>query len=195
MRAHVVYAHPRAGSFTHAVLDAFTAGLRDAGRTVTVSDLYAKGFQPLLAGEEYRREATAATGRPVAPDVAAEQAALEAADLWAFVYPVWWTDCPAILKGWFDRVWSVGWAYGDGYEPRRARKALVLCTAGNTRQTLLDDGRYRAMETVMLADRIADRAREAEFHLFGGSDTLPPDEWPRTCEAHLAAAHELGRRG
>jgi NAD(P)H dehydrogenase (quinone) len=124
--------------------------------------------------------------------VVAEQEKLEAADVWVFVYPVWWMDCPAVLKGWFDRVWTVGWFH----EPpalRPARRAVVLCAAGYTAEQLRDDGGYQAMETVMLTDRIKDRAIDKEFHLFGGSSSVGGDEWRTLRQRHLDTARAVGR--
>jgi NAD(P)H dehydrogenase (quinone) len=189
---HIVYSAPiGSDSFTHALLEAFILGLDEAGHTHTISDLYAMGFNPVLSPAEYQRESRSDTTLPIPADVAAEQAKLDAADVWAFVYPVWWTDCPAILKGWFDRVWTVGWAY---HPPtlQRAKKALVLCAAGHTAAHLRELGEYQAMQTVMLTDRIHDRAAVKEFHLFDGSAALPADEWKQARQRHLAKARELG---
>ncbi|NUP30934.1 MAG: flavodoxin family protein [Streptomycetaceae bacterium] len=167
---HIVYAHPAATSLTRDLLDAFVAGLAEAGHTHTISDLYAMGFRPELTAAEYARESAYDAAAPVPAEVAAEHARLAAADVWAFVYPVWWNDCPAVLKGWFDRVWTVGWAY----RPVRvvARKALVLCTAGYTEEHLRETGCYQAMRTTMIGDRIGERATVAEFHLFSRSGSL-----------------------
>ncbi|MBT2439582.1 NAD(P)H-dependent oxidoreductase [Streptomyces sp. ISL-36] len=126
---HVVYAHPSEQGFTREVLGAFLSGLDEAGLTYTLSDLYAMDFRSELTRAEYERESGHRTDVPVPEDIAAEHAKLAAADVWVFLYPVWWADCPARLKGWFDRVWTVGFAY----KPAGvcvARKALVLCTAG-----------------------------------------------------------------
>lgn len=142
----------------------------------TVSDLYASGFSPVMSAAEY-------AGAPTPPDVLAEQAALDAAEVWAFVYPVWWMDCPAILKGWFDRVLTVGWAY----KPMRlnvASRAVVLCTAGYSVPDLKATGHHQAMRTVMLDDRIGERARSADFVVLGD---------PSRGAAHLETAAALGR--
>lgn len=165
-----MYAHPSPSSFTRRVLDAFVSGLP----SYTVSDLYASGFSPVMSAADYAGE--------VAPDVLAEQALLDAADVWAFVYPVWWADCPAIMKGWFDRVLTAGWAY----EPMRltvAKRAVVLCTAGHPVDTLESSGVLSAMRTVMLTDRIGARAASAEFVVLGASPQ----------PAHLETAAALGR--
>ncbi|WP_051365995.1 NAD(P)H-dependent oxidoreductase [Hamadaea tsunoensis] len=161
---HIVYAHPAGRSFTRDLLDSFVGGLTGAGHSHTLSDLYAMGFRPDLSAGEYARESAYDAGAPVAADVTLEHERLAAADVWAFVYPVWWNDCPALMKGWFDRVWTVGWAY----RPVRvvARKALVLCTAGYTQEQLQESGCYEAMRTTMIGDRIGQRAEAAEFHLF-----------------------------
>ncbi|GLZ80680.1 flavodoxin family protein [Actinorhabdospora filicis] len=160
---HIVYAHPGGPGQTRAVLDAFVAGLTAAGHAHTLSDLYAKGFRPELSAAELARESGRAPGAPVPEDVAAEHALLAAAEVWAFVYPVWWADCPAILKGWFDRVWTVG----DAYKPVRltARRALVLCTAGYDAEKLTASGVLPAMRTVMLTDRLGDRAPDKDLHV------------------------------
>jgi NAD(P)H dehydrogenase (quinone) len=192
MLVHIVYAHPSKSSFTHRLLEAFIAGLEDVGHVHTISDLYAAGFNPVLSPEEYTRESSYAADLPVRADIAAEHALLDAADAWAFVYPVWWTDVPAILKGWFDRVWTVGWAY---HPPtlRRARKAVVLCAAGHTADHLRKTGLLQSMEAVMLADRIFDRTDHKEFHLFDGSEALSPAEWEPAERRHLERAGQLAR--
>jgi len=205
MFVHIVFAHPSHDSFTGALLAAFIDGLDEAGHQYTISDLYAMGFNPLLDAVSYRREASCAIDQPVPDDVAAEQAKLGSADVWVFVYPVWWTDCPAILKGWFDRVWSIGYAYEPGHtHPERAvpgvvaamktaRRALVLCAAGHTEQELRESGCLQAMETVMLTDRISTRAEAKQFIVFGGSAVFDGATWQRRRAEHLAAARALGR--
>lgn len=195
-QVHVVYAHPRPRSFTHEVLDAFLSGLGDAGHTYTVSDLYAMGFRAEMTPSEYEREAAYRAEAPIADDVAAEQAHLDAADAWAFIYPVWWSDVPAVLKGWFDRVWTVGFAYKTDAS-YRAEKALVLCTCGFSVAELERQGIHQAMRTIMLDDRIGERARTGEFVVLGGSvlrnGGVDADAWTALKVEHLARAAELGR--
>lgn len=195
---HIVYAHPSERSFTREVLGAFLGGLDDAGHTHTVSDLYAMEFRSELTPEEYERESGYRAGARVPGDVAAEHARLNAADVWAFIYPVWWTDCPAQLKGWFDRVWTAGFAYKPaGLRP--AQRAFVLCTAGYSIAELDSSGCYQAMKTIMLTDRIGQRARSSEFVVFGGSVLRNDDNagdlqrWAAVKARHLARAAELAR--
>jgi len=203
---HIVFAHPSHDSFTGSLLDAFVRGLADGGHEYTISDLYAMGFDPVLNIAEYERESRYAANLPVHQDVAAEQAKLNAADVWVFLYPVWWTDCPAILKGWFDRVWTVGYAYDSAHVEanretglactpsiRVARKALVLCAAGHTEAQLRESGCYQAMETTMLADRIFTRATHKELIVFDGSADLGALAWESRRREHCERAYCLGR--
>ena len=197
MHAHISFAHPVRDSFTGKLLDALISGLDDAGHTHTVSDLYAMGFDPVMGVGQYRRESRLLADEPVPDDVAAEQAKLEAADAWIFLYTVWWSDCPAILKGWFDRVWTVGYAYdpghnkpGAGEEPDHivanqhvVEKALAVCTAGHSEDELRATGLFQAMEAVMLQDRIGTRAKDKQFVVIGGSSAR---------EQQLDRAYHLG---
>ena len=166
MKLFVVYAHPGKESFTRRVLDEFVKGALSKGHEVKISDLYQQGFDPVMSPEEYDRESRLDAERPVSPQVAAEQEKILWADAIAFVYPVWWDDVPAILKGWFDRVFTVGFAYGVVYselpiEP--LKKAFVLCPAGNSLETLERNGLYQSMRKVMLEDRISNRAKEKDM--------------------------------
>jgi NAD(P)H dehydrogenase (quinone) len=183
---HVVYAHPAPDGFTREVLGAFLNGLT----SYTVTDLYATGFPAAMSPAEYLRPPDS----PVPEDVAAEQVRLEAADVWAFVYPVWWADCPAILKGWFDRVWTAGWAY-QPMRLRVARRAIVLCTAGYPIADLEASGVHQAMRTTMLTDRIGARAESSDFVVLGGSVQRDSDPagWAARKATHLKRATELGR--
>ncbi|MCB1354681.1 MAG: NAD(P)H-dependent oxidoreductase [Rhodobacteraceae bacterium] len=100
-RALVIYCHPSPESFTAAVRDVVLAELATQGARVTLIDLYATEFDPVLSPEDFAAYGTPPP--PVAP-VADHVAALKAADTLIFVYPTWWYSHPARLKGWFDRV-------------------------------------------------------------------------------------------
>jgi NAD(P)H dehydrogenase (quinone) len=79
------------------------------------------------------------------------------------VFPVWWWSMPAILKGWIDRVWNHGVAYGDGVTfPHRSVRMIAL--AGTTEATFAKRGYDRAIET-QLATGILDFCGIPDFRL------------------------------
>jgi len=146
MKVLVVYAHPNPQSFNHAVLESFTQGLRSKGHGVEILDLYAQGFSPLLtAGDLASLQAGA-----VPADIQAEQARVSGAEGLAFIFPLWWSSMPAILKGWIDRVFSLGFAYAFGEEGPlgllKHRKVLLITTCGADQAHLEQSGIQRAIQ-------------------------------------------------
>ncbi|MEM7737400.1 MAG: NAD(P)H-dependent oxidoreductase [Deinococcota bacterium] len=133
MNTLVVYAHPSSTSFNAAIRDEVTQTLTEQGHDVRIHDLYAMNFNPVLDADDF-----ASFGRSEVPeDVAAEQDAIRWADSLVFVYPVWWWDRPAILKGWVDRVIRYGFAFEYGPEGLKGllnHKTLVIQTHGSTTQ-------------------------------------------------------------
>ena len=102
MRLLVVYCHPDPESFNAAIRDEAVAALGRAGHEVTLLDLHAEGFEPVMGREERRGYHTRGDNeRPVAGHLAL----LRRAEGLLFVYPTWWYGLPAMLKGWLDRVW------------------------------------------------------------------------------------------
>ncbi len=156
MHAHFVLAHPEPNSFNGHLVASGADALRAAGWTVTVSDLYAMGFDPSERAEhfptraagrfdvqaEQRRAAEAGTLPAV---VTEELARMDRADLLVLQYPMWWHLPPAMLKGWFDRVLAYGEAYTSSkrFEFGRfvGKRAMLSVTVGTSRATYEHDGR------------------------------------------------------
>jgi NAD(P)H dehydrogenase (quinone) len=111
MRVLVIYCHPRPDSFSAALRDAAVDGLTASGHSVELRDLYASAFDPVLSTQQrgvYFNEAESVSG------VEDHVASLRQADGLVLVYPTWWFGMPAMLKGWFDRVWLPGVAFHLG---------------------------------------------------------------------------------
>lgn len=194
VHVHVVYCHPSERSFTAEVRDELLRGLADAGHTTSVSDLYAMGFVTDMTEDEYLRDGFYDAAPPVADDVLAEQHKVNAADALVFVYPVFWTEAPAKLVGWFDRVWRYGFAYGRDAGPipmKTLDLALFLAVAGHDEETLAEQGRLASMRNVMLDDRIHDRARTKELIVLGGTDRHDMARRDANRARHLARVREL----
>ena len=190
MKAFIVYCHPSEDSFTKAMCDAFIAGVADSGNEYILSDLYKMGFKTDMTEEEYLRDAYYRTTPDVADDVLAEQEKINSSDAIVFIYPVFWTEAPAKLVGWFDRVWTHGFAYGEK-TMRTLEKAVVLCSAGNSVEHLEQLGLLESMKRVMLGDRLLGRAKEAEFVVFGNTSReyeLREKNW----DENLRKAYEIG---
>jgi NAD(P)H dehydrogenase (quinone) len=196
MYVYIIFAHPSKKSFTYTVLQAFTRGLQEAGHTFGISDLYEMNFKSDLDLAEYHRETGLDPNAPVVDDVKAEQAKIDKADALAFIYPLWWSDCPAKLKGWFDRVWSYGYAYwydeaGEHSTSKiRIEKALVLCPAGHTAEYLEETAITESMRRIMLNDRLLGvGVKKAALEILGGM--MLNDKAIR--ERNLQKAYRLGR--
>ena len=109
MRALVVYCHPVEGSFSSALRDAAVRGLTASGHTVDLIDLAARGFDPVMAAEEWQAHSTA--DAPPPDGLSDDIELVRNAEVIVFVYPTWWSSVPAQLKGWVERVMVPGTAY------------------------------------------------------------------------------------
>lgn len=172
MNILIVYAHPSKKSYTFQVLERLKSVLGNENWNIEVSDLYALDFASDMSEAEYEREGFAKTQLPIPDDVLAEQEKIEKSDCIIFLYPVWWSDCPAKLKGWFDRVYSVGYAYGQNETSRKMKTipyGLVICTAGHPNDFLNEIEIAQSMEKIMLEDRLGKRFTQKEMIILGGT--------------------------
>ncbi len=167
MKVFIVYCHPSEDSFTRHVRDTFIKGISDSGNEYILSDLYKMNFQSDMTEAEYLRDAYYNEEPPVANDVLAEHEKINSSDAIVFIYPVFWTEAPAKLVGWFDRVWTFGFAYGTK-RMKLLDKALILATTGNTKKHLEDFGLLYSMKKVMLEDRLFEKVKQSDFIVFDG---------------------------
>ncbi|WP_426484420.1 NAD(P)H-dependent oxidoreductase [Flavobacterium sp. 2] len=192
MNILIVYAHPSKKSYTFQVLERLKSIVTKQNWNLEISDLYASDFKSDMSEEEYEREGFAKLDLPIPKDVLEEQKKIENADCIIFLYPVWWSDCPAKLKGWFDRVYSVGYAYGQTESFPKMKTipfGLVICTAGHPNDFLNEIGMAQSMEKIMLEDRLGKRFENKEMLILGG--TL---ELEKVMEGHFLEIEELAKK-
>ena len=244
MRVLTIYAHHDPRSFCHAVLERFTEGVRDAGHTSEVVDLYAIKFDPmyrdhdrpnwiddsvpddvlehwnikqsLIAGARnplrrlmVRRWIGQRDARDVVRrirglggprDVTEQQSKVAQADALAFIAPMYFVGFPAILKGWIERVFTLGFAFGltpDGWRGDIAgpvpllkhEKALIMQT------TIFDERSYQLGlkdAITVLVDEFAmrypgiKRVEREYFYAVHGADDV-------TRREYLERAYHRGR--
>ena len=135
MKVLVVYAHPVEESFVGGLHKTVVETLTAAGHEVDDCDLYAEGFQPVLTRQERIDYHDTAINRR---NVEGYVERLLAAEAVVFVHPVWNFGYPAILKGFFDRVFLPGVSFNlvnDDLKPclHNIRKAAYVCTYGGSR--------------------------------------------------------------
>lgn len=150
-----VFAHPEQQSLNGALKEVGLATLHALGHEYRVSDLYAMRWKAAVDAHDFphhepeERLVVTTTSHQahlngtLSPDIAAEQAKLRWADTVVLQFPLWWYGMPAILKGWFDRVFVKGFAYGvtDPHVPGRtlrygegslaSKRALTIVTTGS----------------------------------------------------------------
>jgi len=192
MKVFIVYTHPSQDSFTRYIKDEFIKGLQYAGHTYEISDLYKMEFRSDMSEEEYFRESNYRDDLPLEADVQNEQKKINECDAIVFIYPVFWTEAPSKLVGWFDRVWTYGFAYGNR-TMKKLDKALIMCIAGHSTDNLEKFGHLHSMKTVMLGDRLFDRVAEKEMIVFDCMTKFNMELRMSNWNKHLKNAYELGK--
>ena len=99
----IIFAHPDKNSFNHAVLETVKDSLEKRNESFKVIDLYEIKYNPVLSLEEMKGKSSEET-------INFQQIIKEAANI-IFIFPVWWFRAPAILEGFFDKVFTPGFAY------------------------------------------------------------------------------------
>lgn len=165
MNVLIVHAHPSDTSFNAAMTRRAVTTLTEAGHAVKVSDLHAMQFDPVSDRRNFTtvsdseilnlqaEETFAYNNGGFVPELKDEMDKVEWCDVLIFQFPLWWLGLPAILKGWVDRVFACGFAYGGGrYYERgvfRGKAALCSLSVGGSRDTYSQGGSYDEIETVL----------------------------------------------
>lgn len=121
MQILAILCHPQPGSYNHAVAERACRALEDSGHQVHFHDLYREAFNPILSAQEIQRRFS------FDDQVLAYTQELTSSGGLLIVHPDWWSQPPALLKGWVDRVFRPGVAYEfEGEEFMRQRKIALL---------------------------------------------------------------------
>lgn len=148
MKHAVVIAHPNPDSLTCAIGHAYCEAVRGLGHDAFQRDLYRIRFDPCLKASEVPTSGGVRFG----DDVLAERALIARADVFAFIYPFWFNAPPAILKGYVDRVFSMGFGYEPafgGTRPKLEGKALIsFTTSGAPEDWVRQTGAMRSLATI-----------------------------------------------
>lgn len=149
MKYLIVYAHPNPKSFNHAILETIAGELRKKKKEFKVRDLYKIGFNPALS----TKDLLAIQNGAVPKDIKKEQNYIGSADALIFIFPIWWSAMPAMLKGYIDRVFSLKFAY-DITEDEvvgllQGKKVFIVSTTGASKEDYEKMGAFKMMKMSM----------------------------------------------
>lgn len=155
MKILIVFAHPEEKSFNAAMFQTAIKTLAKEGHEVKISDLYKMNFDAvsgkenftILKNPEYfkqqEEELYASLDNTFSVEISAEQEKVEWCDVMIWQFPLYWFSVPAILKGWTDKIFSMGKFYDNGkiFNTGYAlgKKALLAITTGGPEKNYVHD--------------------------------------------------------
>ncbi|HTW33178.1 MAG TPA: NAD(P)H-dependent oxidoreductase [Rhizomicrobium sp.] len=146
MKHAVIVAHPKVASFSMSVAKAYCEAAGRAGHDVLLRDLYRMNFAPCLEANEMPNTPSFAP----ASDVMSERQLLADVNVFAFVYPLWMNAQPAMMKGYIDRVFGMGFAYGSGRGGNvpllKSRKMISFTSSGAPTGWVISTGAWSAVQ-------------------------------------------------
>ena len=145
MKHAVIVAHPNPQSLNVALAGAYADAVRKLGHHATIRDLYALGFDPCLKAAEIPGPGAPSFG----VDVERERALLADVEVFALIYPLWFNAPPAMLKGYIDRVFGMGFGFlqgPSGPAPQLGGSTLIsITTSGAPDEWVRETGALGAL--------------------------------------------------
>jgi NAD(P)H dehydrogenase (quinone) len=150
MKHAVIVGHPNPDSFTLTMARTYCDAVRARGGDPVLRDLYRMGFDPCLKAEEIPRPG----GFTPDAHVVDERVEICDAEVFCFVYPLWFNLPPAIVKGYIDRVFGMGFGYGPirdgGNQPLLSgRRMISFSSSGAPEDWLQETGAWAAIRTLV----------------------------------------------
>ena len=142
MKAHLIFIHPNVDSFNGALRNTAIRSLQEQDWEVSVSDLCQIQFKASADDKDFTKlsqpdyfdiqqeQFVALKNGTFTKDIKHEHQLLTQADLIIFQFPLWWYSMPALMKGYIDRVFSYGFAYGKDGVFLRGKHVLVSTSTG-----------------------------------------------------------------
>ncbi|HEY1448341.1 MAG TPA: NAD(P)H-dependent oxidoreductase [Caulobacteraceae bacterium] len=193
MKHAVILAHPNADSFNATVAKTYCDLVRRRGHEPILRDLYRMGFDPLMQAGEI----PGAAGFGPAPDIVAEREVIGDADVFVFVYPLWFYAPPAMLKGYIDRVFGMGFGFGaiqgGGNTPLlQGRKMISFTSTGSPMVWVEQEGAWAAIRNLFDSHLAQVCGLTVLDHVhFGG---IGPGMRPDAVEDRMATVREAALR-
>lgn len=145
MRHLIIYAHPNENSLNHHLLNTVVETLQSRDQEVIVRDLYKIGFDPVFSLDDMQGQRLG----KVSDNIKTEQEHISWAEQITFIYPIWWTGLPAMMKGYIDRVFSYGFAYryDQGIQKGllKGKKTVIINTHGKSHEEYEKIGMDKAL--------------------------------------------------
>ncbi|MCC3382008.1 NAD(P)H-dependent oxidoreductase [Paenibacillus farraposensis] len=103
-------------------------------------------------------------------DVEREQKLIESHDKLVLQFPVFWFNCPPLLKKWLDDVFTYGWAYGSKGDKLKNRKIALAVSAGIKSEDYSENGRYKhTLEEILVPFKTTAIYCKADYRSFFAS--------------------------
>ncbi len=184
MKILLLHSHPEPKSFSSYLKDIAVEILQNQGHQVTIKDLYRSNFNPVGGPWDFeelndptyfnylKEQMNAYKNNNFVKELKAEMSTLENADFLLLNFPLWWTSFPAIMKGWFDRVFAFGFAYNPkdkSYNTGmfKGKKAMCCITCGASKEAYSEGGVHG--DIIKLLDPI-----HHQLLYYTGMTVLPP---------------------
>jgi NAD(P)H dehydrogenase (quinone) len=130
-------------------LETISGELEKKKKDFTVRDLYKMGFDPVLSAKDLQ----AIQDGAIPKEIKREQKFVSDADTLIFIFPIWWSAMPAMLKGYIDRVFSLKFAYDitetDVVGLLKGKKVFLVSTTGASKEDYQKMGAFKMMNMAM----------------------------------------------
>jgi putative NADPH-quinone reductase len=164
MKILIILAHPEEKSFNAAMFNTAIQSLEAAGHEVKTTDLYQENYQPVSGKDNFTRlkntdyfkqqdeELFAVQQSTLMPDIVSEQEKIEWCDIMIWQFPLYWFSSPAILKGWVDKVFTMGKFYDNGKIFSNGfstgKQAMLSVTTGGPEKNYVED-KYGDIDSIL----------------------------------------------
>ncbi len=179
MKNLIIYAHPTVPCFNEKVVEKVIETAKAKGDEVILRNLYEMDFNPVFSSKDM---ADLQAGN-IPEDIKVEQEYIKDADIMTFIFPIWWADMPAIMKGYIDRVFSYGFAYAydeKGPQPLlTGKKVIIITSAGGTEDVYKASGANDAQKLTIDYNKFGFCGIEVlEHKYFYGNPMATPEKIP-----------------